>query len=149
MVKRKTGKTSPQSLQTNYEQIKPHADRFSMALCEQFEHLLRVHNITLGVPMERRIKSWDSIFEKIDRRELSLSDVIELDDLIGLRFILLFKRDLANIHNIIINNFNVIHYEDTSTRLAETQFGYQSVHYVISLPSSWLKIPSFSDFSNP
>jgi len=60
--------------------------------------------------------------------------------------ILLFKRDVDKIHEIMIETFDIIRYEDTSTRLTETQFGYQSVHYIIRIPKSWLKVPSLHDF---
>jgi hypothetical protein len=42
----------------------------------------------------------------------------------------------------------VIHKEDTATRLTESQFGYQSYHYVLKLPENWLTIPSFQGFDD-
>ena len=146
MPQKKKTKPSIQQLQTDYDQLKPQASKFMSALYEQFEHVLLTNNITLGVPIECRIKKWDSIYDNIERNKLSLSNVIDLDDLVGIRLILLFKRDLNKIHELISNTFNVTRYEDTSTRLTETQFGYQSVHYIITLPNNWLGIPSFRDF---
>jgi putative GTP pyrophosphokinase len=133
-------------LKRDCEQLTPLAKRFALALREQFEQLLIAQGLTLGVPIEYRVKTWDSISEKIDRLKLSLSSVSILDDFIGLRLILLFKRDIAKIHKLISETFEVFQYEDTGGRLAETKFGYQSVHYVISLPQSWLQIPSFREF---
>lgn len=146
MAKRQKIKPSIQQLQANYDQLKSQAESFMIALRDQFEHLLHTNNITLGVPIECRVKTWDSIYDSIERNKLSLSNIIDLDDLVGIRLILLFRRDLDKIHELINNTFNVTRYEDTSTRLTETQFGYQSVHYVITLPNNWLEIPSFLEF---
>lgn len=146
MAKNKIIKLSNNTLQNDYNQFKPNSEKFMAALCDQIENLLSKHDITLGVPLECRVKSLESISQNIERNKLSLSSVIELDDLIGIRLILLFKRDVDKIHEIMMDTFDIIRYEDTSTRLTETQFGYQSVHYIIRIPKSWLKVPSFHDF---
>lgn len=146
MVKRKTTKPSVDQLQKEYDSIRPQAEEFMKALCEQFDHLLHSNDITLGVPIERRVKKWDSIYDSIERNRLSLVNIIDLDDLVGIRLILLFKRDLDLIHQLINDTFKIDRYEDASSHLTETQFGYQSVHYIITLPESWLKIPSLRAF---
>lgn len=146
MAQKKAIQLSGDTLKTDYDEVKPQADKFMTALCEQLENLLVTNGITLGVPLECRVKTLDSISEKIERSKLSLRSVIGLEDLVGIRLILLFKRDLDKIHELMTDTFKVIRYEDTGSKLAETQFGYQSVHYVISLPNSWLKIPSLRDF---
>lgn len=146
MAKRKIINLSKDTLQNDYNQIKPNSEKFMAALCDQIENLLSMHSITLGVPLECRVKSFESISQNIERNKLSLKSVIELDDLVGIRLILLFKRDVEKIHEIMMKTFNIIRYEDTGARLTETQFGYQSVHYIIKIPKSWLNVPSFHDF---
>ncbi len=66
--------------------------------------------------------------------------------MVGLRLILLFQRDLIKARELIQSTFVVLSHEDTSQRLGEAQFGYQSVHFTIVLPKDWLLIPSFRDF---
>ncbi len=95
--------------------------------------------------MEGRVKSLASIEEKIERKGLTLQSVTALDDLIGVRAILLFRKDLKIADKLISKTFHVLHKEDTATRLADDSFGYQSQHYVVQLPKSWSKIPSFSE----
>jgi len=141
------GKKKHQLLRTDYEQLAPLANRYVLALQEQLEQLLLANGLTLGVPIEHRIKTWQSISNNMERRNLTLKNIRELDDLIGIRLILLFKRDLATINKLIADTFEVIRQEDKATRLDDTQFGYQSVHFVIKLPKEWLEIPSFRDFS--
>lgn len=68
----------------------------------------------------------------------------DLDDLIGIRVILLFHRDLERIDRILRDELDVLAAEDTGSRLSETQFGYQSQHYIVRIPESWQNTPSFS-----
>jgi ppGpp synthetase/RelA/SpoT-type nucleotidyltranferase len=98
----------------------------------------------LGVPLEGRVKAWSSIAEKSERKARQLTSVIDLDDLVGVRLILLFQRDVDVIHRLISETFQVLSTEDTASRLTETQFGYQSLHYVVRIPEGWEKVPSFA-----
>jgi putative GTP pyrophosphokinase len=95
--------------------------------------------------MESRVKSWQSLEEKLIRKNLILKDIKDLDDLVGIRIILLFKRDVDAIQPLIQKSLRVLSSEDVASRLNETQFGYQSRHLVITMPETWLSIPSYSD----
>ena len=117
-------------------------------MASQLAELSSRGQITLGVPMESRVKSWGSIEEKLERERLSLTSIKELDDLIGIRLILLFRSDLAAVERLVLDTFDVISSEDTANRLSEAQFGYQSHHYVVRLPKSWLAIPSMADLGD-
>lgn len=131
-------------LQSDYNAHVANALRLQQALIEQFGHLFVEHEIGLGVPMEGRVKSCASIAEKLERKALALASVTDLDDFIGIRVILLFHRDLKRIDGIFRDTLDVLTAEDTGSRLSETQFGYQSQHYIVRIPESWQKIPSFS-----
>jgi putative GTP pyrophosphokinase len=135
-------------LKAAYQRTYPFARRLQDTLKEQIEHLLSSQNITLGVPVESRVKTWGSLGEKIERKALTLSAVEELDDLVGLRLILLFRRDVAKVCDLLSNTFDVVTFEDASQRLTETQFGYQSLHYVVRLPRGWLSVPTLQDLGN-
>jgi len=138
---------SPQ-LKHQYDEMRPRLDRFLDSISEQLLHLVKTSGVLLGIPLERRVKSWDSISSKVMRTRLSLSEITDLEDLVGLRLILLFKRDLAKVHELLTQMFTVLKYEDTSTRLEDTKFGYMSVHYLVGLPESWLKTPTLSTFGD-
>lgn len=134
-------------LQIDYENRQASAERFCLALVEQIKELTAQNNITLAVPIESRVKNWSSINEKIERTNLKLEDILQLYDLVGIRLILLFKRDLDRCRKLIEENLEIIKQEDTASRLGESQFGYQSYHYVIKLPKGWLSIPTLKDFT--
>lgn len=143
--KKPQGVRSAGDLRSEYEAKFALAGRLRDCIREQILTLLEKHHITLGVPLEFRVKDWSSIEEKLVRKSLSLSSLDELPDLVGVRAILLFRKDLIAVDTIIRQNFDVLSAEDTSARLEETQFGYQSQHYVVRLLESWTSIPSYSD----
>lgn len=133
-------------LKKDYESKQVSAGRFCSALVGQIKELTSQNNISLAVPIESRVKSWSSISSKIEGSNLKLKDILQLNDLVGVRLILLFKRDLDRCRKLIEENLEIIKQEDTASRLDESQFGYQSYHYVIKLPKEWLSIPTFKDF---
>lgn len=132
------------ALQKEYQVLNPAAQNFVIELNRQIEEVLSQNEITLGVPIQSRVKTWDSIVEKIERNELDLNSVKNLHDLIGFRLILLFDRDVKTTCELLDGTFNVISREDTHDRLGETQFGYASIHYIIETPKEWLAIPTLS-----
>ncbi len=137
-----------ESIRIQYNDCSGRADRLKTTMVEQLIKLLDDYQITLGVPIESRVKDWDSISGKLERKSLSLTNVEDLDDLIGIRLILLFRSDLEPVEKLIQSTFKVISSEDTAKRLGEAQFGYQSQHYVVQLPKSWLKVPNMADLGD-
>ena len=135
-----------QRLHDEYLQVEPLLSRFLSVLENELSYFVQNHNVTLGVPIESRIKSWNSIRNKIDSKKLELDSVLELDDLVGIRLIMLFKQDVEKMGCILKGELNVLDSEDTGSRLDEKQFGYQSMHYVISPPNAWSGVISNMEF---
>jgi len=111
------------------------------------------HGVSLAVPIEHRVKTWASIEQKFIRANydnlrmrFSGASLSELNDLIGIRIILLFKRDIANVREILEKAFRVIDSEDKGKRYTYDQFGYVSVHYTVRVPDTWFSVPTFSAF---
>lgn len=132
-------------LKINYALAESRAKRLMVSLSTEVKHLLEEKGVTLGVPIESRVKEWSSIEEKINRKSLELENIEGLDDFVGMRLILLFRRDLIAVDELLRAALNIRSSEDTSLRLADTQFGYQSQHYIVEVPANWLKIPSWGD----
>lgn len=133
-------------LQKEHESIAPTATQFSEALSAQVRFLLSEERVFFGFPLETRIKSWASLVDKIDRKSLAINSIKELDDLIGVRLILLFRRDVNSTREIIEKNFSILSVEDTAGRLSEEQFGYGSIHYILEMPNDWLGLPTHKKF---
>jgi putative GTP pyrophosphokinase len=135
-------KSSIKKLKAEYEALTPIANRFLDELFKQFKELLADKKIPLAAPIECRLKLWSSIEEKLNRKALRLQSVKDLNDLIGVRLILLFKRDVDRASQLLTEHFSVLQREDTGKRLTEDQFGYTSLHCLVELPEKWLAVPS-------
>ncbi len=136
-----------ESLKSEYDGIVPDAERFATTLRHQIDTVASDNSISLGVPLESRVKQWASITSKLERKHATIDSILKLDDFVGVRVILLFTRDLELMHKALGECFRILSYEDTATRLEETQFGYQSVHYIVSLPTEWLSVPTMATFA--
>ncbi|MCA0978379.1 hypothetical protein LCM19_08385 [Qipengyuania flava] len=133
-----------QELKDEYLRLGPKLEKLQTCMRDQIGTLIEEADLTLGVPLEFRIKEWDSISGKITRNELDVRSVSEISDLVGLRTIFLFKNELAKFVSEVRENFEVEVEEDVSERLSEAQFGYQSLHLIVSVPDSWASVPSYA-----
>lgn len=129
-----------------YTRLRPTLDEFVVEFGRQLEKLLEQENVSLAVPLQSRIKDWDSIQEKIERKSWAVKSIRELTDLVGVRAILLFNREVDTVAKLLGSEFHVLEQENTRERLQETQFGYASIHLLISLPDKWLAAPSLAKF---
>jgi len=127
------------SLRIQYEDNVGRAERLREAVVTQLMALFSAQDVTLGVPMESRVKVWASVEEKLERKQLNLPSLFDLQDLIGVRAILLFRSDLDRVVKLV---------KDTFARLGESEFGYQSQHFVVRLPQAWLSLPSLANLTD-
>ncbi|WFR81432.1 hypothetical protein P9875_09800 [Janthinobacterium rivuli] len=134
--------TLKDALHSEYLTMGPSLARLQRVMVEQLERLVETCSLTLGVPIESRVKTWDSIAEKLERKGLNSKKLDEIEDLLGVRVIFLFQRDLEPFHAQIEKIFKVLSVEDTSHRLADAQFGYKSRHYMLTIPAEWDGVPS-------
>ena len=135
-------------LRAEYLREAPRAERLRVALLEQVSRLLKDKQVSLGVPLESRVKSLESLCEKVERKSLALDRLVDLTDFVGLRIILLFRRDLDVAHSLITRAFRLLSSEDVATRLDEMHFGYQSLHMIVRLPEHWLAVPTLADLGD-
>ncbi len=131
--------------ESSYSQI----ERFLKSVKNQFEEILIDEKIDLGFPLQFRIKTWDSIREKIESGRFNLKkSIFELQDLIGLRIIILSLTDIKKIVDIVERDFEVSKKYNTVEKLNDDQFGYNSLHYVLKIPDSWRAVPSLKHLEN-
>jgi putative GTP pyrophosphokinase len=131
-------------LEIDYRNMLPILKALESEVTRQLETILNQSEVTLAIPIEHRVKSLDSLRDKIQGNGLSPdAPVASLTDLVGFRIVLVFKRDLTRVQQLIESSFALVSSEDTAARLTETQFGYQSHHYTCRIPRAWTKLPSF------
>ncbi|MEZ8795278.1 GTP pyrophosphokinase family protein [Vibrio cyclitrophicus 1F53] len=135
-------------LKVDYDRQKLQATRFISVAIEQLKQLFEINTITLGTPIESRVKSFASIEEKLQRKSKEIISVSELSDFVGIRVIVLFKSDIEKVCHLVKDNLKVIESEDVAERLEADQFGYQSTHYTVKLPDEWLALPTLSDLAH-
>lgn len=89
-----------------------------------------------------RIKSFDSFLKKMDRKHCD-DPFNRITDICGVRVICYYRSDIEKISEVINKEFKVIETEDKEELLDEDQFGYRSVHYMISIKDEWLAVPNY------
>jgi len=82
--------------------------------------------------LESRIKSIESVIDKAERKELK-DPVLELNDVVGVRIIVLLKSYLHSFEILIRNEFDIIDIDDKS--YSSDGLGYRSEHFVCKLKS--------------
>src|SRR2546427_2191222 len=124
-------------LRQEYQDLAPVAQRFGDMMVRELQETLRRNDVPLAVPIESRVKSWTSIEDKLGSNWFHGASLSELHDFVGVRLILLFRRDLGRTCDIVEQLFKVQGRRDKSTELAVEQFGYQSIHLIARPPSNW------------
>ncbi|MBO6934174.1 MAG: RelA/SpoT domain-containing protein [Deltaproteobacteria bacterium] len=138
--------TEPSSLASIYKSEMGLYRRFGAALGRELQAIVEQAGVTLAVPLEHRIKTLDSIQGKTRRKDRGWTDPKEVSDLIGARIILLFRSEVDEVVKRIEKSLDVVDHEDTGGRLSDSEFGYQSVHIQVKVPSEWLKLPTMTGF---
>jgi ppGpp synthetase/RelA/SpoT-type nucleotidyltranferase len=133
------------AIENEYVDKEPVYKKFCEELTIQLNELLVNARVSTAFPIERRVKSLDSVIKECKERKKCPSSIEEIKDLAGIRIILLFSPDLDKVCNIIENVFTVLHKEDKETRLGESQFGYKSIHYDAIPDEAWFGAPTLKN----
>ena len=87
---------------TEYTGLRPILEKFELELRHQLDELLAQESVSLAVPVQSRVKDWDSIEEKLVRKPRDWGSIRDLPDLVGLRAILLFNRDVEKLRSVLV-----------------------------------------------
>lgn len=124
------------------------------ALAARIGALLDELSVTDGVDVaqiEHRVKTVDSVLEKYDRKTYK-EPLREIKDYAGVRVITYYKDDNLRVADLIRKEFDVDsdHSTDKESELDVTEFGYRSLHLIVSLSEPRRSLPEWStlaDFS--
>jgi putative GTP pyrophosphokinase len=115
---------------------------------EILRELLEVDNISMH-HITTRTKDRDSLSKKIDTKENKYSDITEITDICGIRIITYLDSDVDKVANIIEKEFSIDAANSIDKRaLKADQFGYRSLHYVVSLSETRLKLTENKKFKS-
>jgi putative GTP pyrophosphokinase len=141
-----TEKHDIERFHSEYSSILEIQTKFCGELVRAFNDLMIQNHIDLGFPLASRVKSWESIEEKFGRLSRTIKKITDYQDLVGIRVILLFPRDVDKVKKLIDDNFKIIREYDTRDRLDPDQFGYVSSHFVVEFPEKWFAFPTLQPF---
>lgn len=137
-------KISTLEIEQEYSILKSGYERFNKSLHNQLDNILEDEDVILGFPIQSRIKNIDSVVDKIENGRFNIKKSIkELQDIVGLRIILLFKKDVEVVSRLINENLTVIKQYSSEEKLLDNQFGYSSQHFIVKIPESWSSVPTF------
>lgn len=115
-----------------YDEIRPVYEVFAKVLSEILSYAVKDLGVTAIV--QARAKDKASFAEKSIRKRNTYPDAVnQLTDLCGGRIIVDCKDDIEPVRNFICEHFEISEEEDAFDRLRTTEFGYRSVHFIISL----------------
>ncbi len=102
-------------------------DRIVISLRQSIDHKKIPFDAVKG-----RIKEFDSFMEKIRRKTLQ-NPFQEINDIVGIRVICLYRDDIEKIKNVVSETFEVISDEDRTESRDVDRFGYSGSHIIARL----------------
>ncbi len=110
-------------------------EHLAFELHKRIKHLLSDSGIQVSI--KYRVKSFESYYKKILRRVSSPpseNDWFSITDLLGIRLVCPFIADIPVAEKILTSNFEVIEHVRKGAEFSFKEFGYESLHYLITLP---------------
>jgi putative GTP pyrophosphokinase len=133
-----------------YQRQIPVYEEFLKKLQDLIQEIMRLNDIDYHT-LESRVKDLTSFREKIQRPGKDYKDpLLELPDLAGLRITVYYRDDIERIREILKSEFHVDarHSVDKTEQLGPDQFGYLSIHEVITLTDGRKALTEWSRFAN-
>jgi putative GTP pyrophosphokinase len=123
-------------------------DEFASHLADLVQDLMGKTGIESHA-VENRAKSVESFREKIKRPGKAYVNALqEVSDLAGVRVILYYEEDVRKVCRLLEKEFLIVRSQsaDKAKLLAEDQFGYRAVHYVIKLTNPRQRLPGWARY---
>lgn len=128
-------------LKASFEKLEPSYRLLSENIKSALIKFLKEKNIDF-VDVETRVKSFDSLFSKIERK-MYTDPLVEINDICGLRIINYYPSDLKIIESIINEEFDVIESSNKEEEMDDDRFGYRSFHFIAKIKKDWLSAPNY------
>lgn len=124
------------NLKEVYNSYYPHLD----VLISRLEEYLRsIVKIASAPAYKGRVKSFDSYYAKLLKfpPKEEIDDLPVLTDLVGMRIICAFLKDLAEVEAILKRNFEILEVERKGAGRTFMEFGYESIHFLLRIPAEF------------
>ena len=120
-----------EELRREYEQRLSEFERITDEIANGLQYGLSEKKI----PFDRvygRVKEFDSFMDKIRRKNLQ-NPFQEINDIVGIRVICLYRDDIEKIQNVVCDAFAVISDDDKTDSTESDRFGYAGSHIIARL----------------
>ena len=135
-------------MEKEYNKIENDYSDFLNEVTRIIEKLLNKNEIPVAFNIYGRLKSISSIQEKHNSKRFIVKKTItELDDLVGVRIVLLFTEFKEKVIELLLKEFKQIKDFKISTRNID-KFGYSSAHLILGIKDEWLQTPDWKEHSN-
>lgn len=128
-----------------YDKLKPNYQKLNDKTLGLIKSLLkdnpaiRIHDIS------NRVKERDSLIKKIEEKG-KYQSLDEITDISGIRIICYFEQDLDKVSEIIESEFEIDPQNSIDKRkLKENEFGYKSLHLVVSFKQKRTNLAEYKD----
>jgi len=139
----KSKKLTEDQVSKEYSDKIKYFESFLKGIMEQISKVLFDNDIKLAFPISNRIKTVESLIRKSSSTIKIKKSILEVQDIVGIRIIVLFRSDANKVKSLLEQEFKIIKVYQTEDRLNDDQFGYRSIHCIISIPVAWTSVPSF------
>ena len=126
-------------LKAIYDDLYPVYDEILQSLHQQVRQVLEAGGSFPTI--KYRVKRFETYFDKLIKmsRHDQGGDAAAIPDILGLRIICPFLEDLDVVEKLIKANFKVVELERKGSRHSVGEFGYDSVHFLISIDPIYRK----------
>lgn len=133
-----------------FSEIRPNYERFRTRISELILELIKSEKIELA-SFESRTKTVESFKEKIKRKGNKYKDPInEITDLCGLRLITYYTEDIYKIASVLEKEFEIDQENSVDKTAIQNpdKFGYQSLHYIVTIDKRRNRLAEWKTFKN-
>lgn len=131
-----------------YREIIDDYEDFLNEFIRVLDKILARHKIPTAFGIYGRLKSLDSIIEKITSERFDIKkSVTELNDLVGLRIVLLFPEFKDKVVEILTSEFKLLN-DPYGLNQTPDKFGYSSIHLILTIKDEWTKTPDWENHKN-
>jgi len=136
-------------IEQEHKLLEPVAFSIHDKLREVLQKLIDSNEIRLAVPFRTRVKELWAILDKAKNRRFQIKEtILELPDIIGVRVMPLFVREINRVADIIRENFEVVDTYFPQDKVSGNACTQSCLQMVFRLPEDWFVTPQMKKFKD-